>query len=49
MKLMDSQDNPDDLSNVWETQITPASDGLFMPDCDSLKAHYENRLAKLGN
>jgi hypothetical protein len=48
-KLMNEQDNPDDLSNVWETQITPASDGLFKPDCDSLKNHYEKRLAKLGN
>jgi phage recombination protein Bet len=48
-KLMDGQDNHDDLSNVWETEITPASDGLFMPDCDSLKQHYEKLLAKLGS
>jgi hypothetical protein len=47
-KLMNDQDNPDDLSNVWETKITPASDGLFKPDVDQLKRHYEARMAKIG-
>jgi hypothetical protein len=47
-KRMDGLDNPDDLSNIWETEITPASDGLFKPDCDGLLAHYNAHLAKLG-
>jgi ERF superfamily protein len=48
MKRMDSLDNQDDLSNVWETEINEAMDGLFKPDVDSLKQYYEKRMAKVG-
>jgi ERF superfamily len=47
-KRMDGLDNPDDLSNIWETEITPATEGLFKPDCDALAKYYAARLAKLG-
>jgi phage recombination protein Bet len=47
-KLMDSFDDADDLSNIWETEICPAAEGIFKPDFDSMQAYYDKRLAKLG-
>lgn len=47
-KRMDALTSAEELTLIWENEITPASEGLFKPDCDSLQAHYEQRLAKLG-
>lgn len=47
-KRMDAINYAEELTIVWETEITPASDGLFKPDCDSLQEYYEKRLEKLG-
>jgi len=48
IKRMDAINSAAELSVVWEGEITPASDGLLMPDCKALEIHYEQRLAKLG-
>lgn len=47
-KRMDAINYAEELTIVWENEITPASDGLFKPDCDSLQEYYEKRLEKLG-
>lgn len=48
IKRMDGINVGEELTVVWEGEITPASDGLMMPDCKALEVHYEQRLAKLG-
>ena len=48
IKRMDAITTANELSLIWENEISPASDGLFKPDCDALEIHYEQRLAKLG-
>lgn len=47
-KRMDILTTSAELSLIWEQEITPASDGLFKPDCDFLQEYYEKRLEKLG-
>lgn len=47
-KRMDAINGADELSLIWENEITPASDGLFKPDCDALDEYYNARLEKLG-
>lgn len=47
-KRMDALTSAEELTLIWENEISVASDGLFKPDCDSLETHYEQRLAKLG-
>jgi hypothetical protein len=43
-----SRNNPDELTLIWQNEITPASDGLFKPDCDLLQSLYDELLTKLG-
>jgi hypothetical protein len=38
----------EELSLIWENEITPASVGLFKPDCDALEDYYNDRLVKIG-
>ena len=37
-----------ELDMIWEAEITPASDGLFKPDCDALQEIYEGHQKRLG-
>lgn len=48
IKRMDGINIGEELTVVWEGEISPASDGLMMPDCKALEVHYEQRLVKLG-
>jgi hypothetical protein len=47
-KRMDALNSEAELTLIWESEITPASDGLFLPDCKALQEYYEKRLEKLG-
>lgn len=47
-KRMDGISYPTELSVVWEGEIGPASDGLFLPDCKALEEYYNKRLEKIG-
>lgn len=47
-KRMDAINDPTELAVIWEGEITPWSDGLFLPDCKALEDHYNARLAKIG-
>lgn len=48
VQRMNNITGAEELSLIWQEEITPGTEGLFKPDCDSLEAHYEARLAKLG-
>lgn len=40
--------NAEELTLVWEQEVTPATDGLFKPDCDKLDALFQELLGKIG-
>ena len=45
---MKNINNIEELDLIWEQEITPASDGLFKPDCDALQIFYEAQQKRLG-
>ena len=40
--------NGPELTMIWENEITPASDGLFKPDCDALQQIYDELFVRIG-